>query len=593
MKIGWRILITFLCTALAVSGAMFMMLEIKSAAVVRLYRENLFSNIAFEVRQYVGQIESGLKYGRKLDNYFGIDNILSGCYTSSSYLRGVYVFDTEGGLLYSMGSKRGAIPNASAVDIDSTDYAVRTWQGAEYVVMNILGGQGETEGKLMISVDPALQANAISEQEQTTLIQSIAIAGEGILLIGILLIRCCQKSKKAFSVLTALVFFACGTLLPVCVDAAVQDIRFSSIAEVSTAHSVQRVSQMLQQQVDAMADKGVSPDVYDINGYLQRLQENVDNVASLRLNENGAIYAEPSVDYVNGFTAGYRANAVQYIVILFLGMSSLIIIAAIWQYLMNRKKLREAKGATMSLKHSPSGGIESVREQLLKKPLQNVMLLSCLNDGFLDEAYLLKNGSVCIHDNVSDVYQFAVDGITSFLELYNGVKENAHTLFINNGGLYDDIKAALPGHRILRYTQWMMHNDMALHIADIEGIKFIPLTDEYVPAVLENYHSTEFSPENVVERIHTQNSVGAVMDGSLIGFTLCHYNGEIGPVVVLPPYRRLGVGENLLVRISWYQREQGRPCFAFVGAQNDASQNMCIRAGYLKTPEETLWVYRD
>ena len=76
---------------------------------------------------------------------------------------------------------------------------------------------------------------------------------------------------------------------------------FSVELETITSQSVQKIAQVLQQQVESVLDKGVSvDDLYDIYGWLDDIDATLDMVSRLDFTEEGRIRAVMDEAYLSG-----------------------------------------------------------------------------------------------------------------------------------------------------------------------------------------------------------------------------------------------------------------------------------------------------
>ena len=118
MRNGIKKLLAFLIIAAAVLSSMWLTLTIKYRAIEGLYRSTQLEIRAMEAEQYVNTIEYGIKYGKQLEYFFDIEELLRGVYMTSSYMEGVYVLSSGGDLLFYAGGSAGRIPDVSQLSLD-------------------------------------------------------------------------------------------------------------------------------------------------------------------------------------------------------------------------------------------------------------------------------------------------------------------------------------------------------------------------------------------------------------------------------------------------------------------------------------------
>ncbi len=93
----------------------------------------------------------------------------------------------------------------------------------------------------------------------------------------------------------------------------------------------------------------------------------------------------------------------------------------------------------------------------------------------------------------------------------------------------------------------------------------------------------------------------AVIKGEPIGFIACDTNwkspfeevevGEIHEVIVLPRYRRSGVGRELIEKCIEYSRKKGRKiCELWVGEKNEEAKKFYKELGFKELEKWGIWI---
>lgn len=117
-----------------------------------------------------------------------------------------------------------------------------------------------------------------------------------------------------------------------------------------------------------------------------------------------------------------------------------------------------------------------------------------------------------------------------------------------------------------------------------------PLGVEYLPEVLEHYRM-HMEPEEAREHLLRGEIVGQFVDGNLAGFIGTHLEGAIGMLEVYPPYRRHGIGQNLIRFMArlW----QGRGCTAFAQIVYDNQRSLLLqeKLGARRSKSMMYWMW--
>ncbi len=114
-------------------------------------------------------------------------------------------------------------------------------------------------------------------------------------------------------------------------------------------------------------------------------------------------------------------------------------------------------------------------------------------------------------------------------------------------------------------------------------------TDYNIKAVLENYRFP-MTKEEVFTAIQDRGMFSALVDGNLAGFIGFHSELSMGMLEVFPPYRRMGLGSELLIRDINYCLDLGGVPFCHIVDGNDKSRNMCLKVGLTFYNDYVYWV---
>ena len=120
-----------------------------------------------------------------------------------------------------------------------------------------------------------------------------------------------------------------------------------------------------------------------------------------------------------------------------------------------------------------------------------------------------------------------------------------------------------------------------------------PLELDQVPFVYEHYTNSGLGEVSAVERAVRRGMLGAFVDGACAGFVGFHTEGSIGFLEVLPPYRRRGLGEVLLLGAVRMAMERGQYPFAQVLRDNVPSLALHRKAGLTVSEDLLFWLFRQ
>ena len=116
------------------------------------------------------------------------------------------------------------------------------------------------------------------------------------------------------------------------------------------------------------------------------------------------------------------------------------------------------------------------------------------------------------------------------------------------------------------------------------------LDSAWAPWVYRQY-SHAFGGEAYIEAAIDRGMLGAFVDGECAGFVGFHIEGAIGMLEVLPPYRRRGLGEVLLLGAVRMAMERGQYPFAQVIAGNAPSLALHRKAGLALSRDLLFWLF--
>ena len=125
---------------------------------------------------------------------------------------------------------------------------------------------------------------------------------------------------------------------------------------------------------------------------------------------------------------------------------------------------------------------------------------------------------------------------------------------------------------------------------DVEGI--CALDSSAVPFICENYStSSEEDIRNAADNNHLFGMVDE--EGRIMAFAGFHEEGSMGILTVLPPYRRMGLGERLEKHLINTALKEGRRAYCNVFLSNSASIALQEKLGLEQGRVLSWWTWRD
>lgn len=116
------------------------------------------------------------------------------------------------------------------------------------------------------------------------------------------------------------------------------------------------------------------------------------------------------------------------------------------------------------------------------------------------------------------------------------------------------------------------------------------LDEQYLSEFLAHYKMADGDAE--YGRALLANGVfGQFVDGTLAGFIGTHIEGAVGMLEVFEPYRRRGIGENLMRYMINYWRSRNAVPFGQIFKSNDKSMNLQRKLGAVISEPTLQWVW--
>lgn len=313
-KNGLIYLLAFLC----LFAGMCWTVRAKEQTVGSAYRTAQETLRATELTQYITSLEFGIRYGKNLENYYNMDAVLQSVLRTSPYVEGAYIVSNDNVLLYSAGE---AMPSPEQMTIlhntGGALYTSNEWMGYAFMFMDIMDADGSTAGTLVVMLNNDIMNRLIESYQGEGRVQSWVILLEMLLLFILVLTRLTRSGRRRLGAVGLAILLAVTVLVAQAVDIGIETIKLSAKLETITSQSVQKIAQVLQQQVEGVMDKGVGvEDLYDIYGWLDDINEKLDMVQRLDFTEEGKIRATMDEEYLAGRTLSALGDmAVQYLIL--------------------------------------------------------------------------------------------------------------------------------------------------------------------------------------------------------------------------------------------------------------------------------------
>lgn len=281
----------------------------KTEATADAHSNIIFTRLAVEAQTYTRQIEYGLKNGKSLENFYGIQNILSEVKRCYSYTSGVYIVTDTYQLLYS-----------SAADDDPTPVRIRNMQGVKqaYAVLHetsnqryllsipIHGKNDVMAGYMILSVRAEAMENTLDDSGRENLIQTMICAG--LFFLGGVLGLIHRKNKPRFFFTGTGITMAAAMVGCVLLDGLISVYKLFVRIESIIGQSVSKIVMALQYDLNSVGEKGVAFNkIYDLNTFLQEACGQVPYVDTLIYDKNYQISAVVSESFMWQQTADYAA----------------------------------------------------------------------------------------------------------------------------------------------------------------------------------------------------------------------------------------------------------------------------------------------
>lgn len=237
---------------------------------------------------------------------------------------------------------------------------------------------------------------------------------------------------------------------------------------------------------------------------------------------------------------------------------------------------------------------QRILEKLERDKLQNAMLIRTLR-AYPDAKVLTAGDSVAVMEPITGMWMFDLRNAGDFAMLYELMKhEISYTFLVTDEAYYDEVIGVIPTAAGVRYYQFVI--DTPRFIAEDrefpEGLELVKIDRSWMDFILEYYSSMEFGNEEYVGKCLDANpAYGALLNGEKVGFHLSHLNGELGPIMVHPKARGMGLAKLMSHIIMPEYLEKSGIGAAMVLPTNTDCRRMVSGTNLKIAPKQVVWVY--
>lgn len=294
-----KLLMTLLMCALLILAAQNMY-YMKTYTLSVIYSDIVFTSLAVESQQYTRQIEYGVKNGKSLENFYGIQSVLNGARRCSSYINGAFIVSADFMVLYSVLDEDRYEITRIRIDgfEDGEIYSVYDEPSNERFILTLpIYGQDETVcGYMVLSVDHDVVDNRLSDFYSEGLILDIALGALIFLTGAIFMIHCCRRPERLFR--RSLGIISASVCSFTAIDTAISAYKLRVITDSIIGHSAAEITLSLQNDLDSVSEKGVAlGKIYDFNGWLSGSVDKIPYIKNVFYDKNYRLTAVISDEY--------------------------------------------------------------------------------------------------------------------------------------------------------------------------------------------------------------------------------------------------------------------------------------------------------
>lgn len=232
---------------------------------------------------------------------------------------------------------------------------------------------------------------------------------------------------------------------------------------------------------------------------------------------------------------------------------------------------------------------ERAVKYLSKNYLKNVGILECIKNDEIDYIYNDFDG-VFIWDKTADIYMISTDSPETCIKAISNI-DSPGLIVCHN--LYEkDVIQPL-------YNLWGVNECWQGAWLKNEGFDFTPTCeirklasdDETVDVVYNNY-TLAFDRTHIKYIIDGIGMYGAYVDGKLAGFIGRHEERSMGLLEVLPEYRKMGIGKQLIMFLTNDILSHGETPYMHIITYNNLSRDINAKLGFTFSDSYVYWLFR-
>lgn len=278
--------------SLTMAGLLFFSSFFNTQSFKNTYLETTAQDNAVVAEGVVNQLEYALRYGKTLDNYYGIDAVFEELYRYCGYMERVSIVDREQNILYEDGTAKGE-PEAFEEELDrvveSGEPSIWTGGGKQHILLPVRGRDQTVTAALSMSYSTdALKTQIgfyVSRIYKNALIS--ALAGVALFLALFFLIRKNQDRRRLS-----------GILVPaILISNLMSGMMSYGVFRQGYLEITRNTAGILESKIAADIDKVVSQGVpyeelYGIDEYFEDILKGTEQMEAVRLESGEAAKAQ-------------------------------------------------------------------------------------------------------------------------------------------------------------------------------------------------------------------------------------------------------------------------------------------------------------
>lgn len=304
-----------------------------------IYSDIIFTQITVETQQYTRQIEYGLENGKRLENFYNIQSILSSVKRCYSYITGAFIVSDDYKLLYKSSDnedRRLSLISIGAFS-DGAMYSVHSESDKYILTMPIFGKGDAVSGYLVLSIESGAINNTLSVIKNEYKIQETIIAVIFAMFGSIALIHLCRNKNTLFRNSLGVITGTVNSFIVI--DGAISTYKLLITIESIIQQSISKITLSLQNDLDTVQQKGVAiGNIVDFNSWLLESGKRIPFIENITYDRNYKISATVSQDYI--VTQIWRYAVVIIALLLIFAASGIalrFIIGQVEKYFIRRK----------------------------------------------------------------------------------------------------------------------------------------------------------------------------------------------------------------------------------------------------------------